>query len=244
MQVTVTTDRASNPYSQSKQRRSLGELLEVAAFRLLGQRLWGKLYILLSAFRCFLGHLCTQLAKDQALVSLGPALELHCQSYRPNRRTLARKQGIEKLRATHPWADMQTLEIFLEGFDAGELWAYDTSDSHSKPDPCLPERIELDPNDPFGDMERIFHRGIHVTKIVTPEVGWPVAFHCPLCKETTFVLSPWSPKPEDGGYFRIDKSCMSDEFFNRHNMIMAMEGLDRLVRSRNGLSPEDGTNGT
>ena len=104
--------------------------------------------------------------------------------------------------------------------------------------------IELDPNDPFGDMERIFHRGIHVTKIVPPEVGWPVAFHCPLCKETTFMLSPWAKKPDDGDYFRIDKSCMSDEFFNRHNMIMAMEGLDRCIRSRNGLSPEDGSNGT
>jgi hypothetical protein len=67
-------------------------------------------------------------------VSLGPALELHCQSYRPNRRTLARKQGIEKLQAIHPWADLQTLEIYLTGFDAGELWASDIVDSHSKLD--------------------------------------------------------------------------------------------------------------
>ena len=134
MQVTITTDSTKYPFSQLEKRRSLEEILEVAAFRFLGQHLWERLYILFSSFRCFLGHIHTQLAKERVSVSLGPAMQLHCQSYRPNRRTLARRQGIEKLQAIHPWADFQTLEIYLMGFDAGEQWASYNCDSHSKPD--------------------------------------------------------------------------------------------------------------
>jgi hypothetical protein len=107
-----------------------------AAIRLLGPHLWGKLYILFSSLRCFFGHIRTQLAVYPVSVSLGSALERHCQSYRPNRRTAARKQGIETLRATHPWADLPTLGIFLKGFDAGEQWGSDMRDFDSKPDLC------------------------------------------------------------------------------------------------------------
>jgi len=82
--------------------------------------------------------------------------------------------------------------------------------------------IELDPNDPFGDMVRLFSRGIHVTFIVTPEQGWPVAYHCPLCKRTDIVLSPWAIKPEDGDYWRINAECVSEEFGHRHSMMLAM----------------------
>ena len=111
----------------------------IAAIRLLGPYLWGRLYILFSSLRCCFGHIRTQLGGDRVLVSLGPALEQHCQSYRPNRRTAARKQGIEILRATHPWADLPTLEIFLKGFDAGEQWGSHMRDFDSKPDLCSPE---------------------------------------------------------------------------------------------------------
>src|SRR5665213_2576465 len=90
-------------------------VLTTGLIRLLGPNLWGKLYILFSSSRCLFGHIRTQLGEDRVLVSLGPALEQHCQSYRPNRRTAARKQGIEMLRATHPWVDLLTLEIFLKG---------------------------------------------------------------------------------------------------------------------------------
>jgi len=85
--------------------------------------------------------------------------------------------------------------------------------------------IELDPNDPFGDLERIFRRGIHVTAIVPPEQGWPVAFHCPICKETTFLLSPWAIKPEKGDYWRINETCGSEEHHMQHNMRMAMKPI-------------------
>jgi hypothetical protein len=140
MQITVTTDREKYPFPHSGKRRSLVEILEVAAFRFLGQHLWNRLYILLSSFRCFLGHIHTQLARERVSVSLGPALQLHCQSYQPNRRTLARKKGIERLQAIHPWVDLQTLEIYLMGFDAGEQWGSGIVDSHSKPDLCQFER--------------------------------------------------------------------------------------------------------
>jgi hypothetical protein len=98
-----------------------------ALLRLLGPVLWGKLYTLLSSLRCFCGHICTQLAKDQVSVNLGPALERKSGSYLPNRRTGARREGIENLRAIHPWADLLSLEIFLMGFDAGERWGLHTS---------------------------------------------------------------------------------------------------------------------
>jgi hypothetical protein len=83
--------------------------------------------------------------------------------------------------------------------------------------------IELDPNDPFGDMERIFNRGIHVTAITPPAKGWPIAMHCPLCKETVIALSPWAIKPEKGDYWRMTEMCASEEHCNQHNMIMTMQ---------------------
>jgi hypothetical protein len=83
--------------------------------------------------------------------------------------------------------------------------------------------IELDPDDPFGDMYSIFNRGIHVTSIVPPEHGWPIAFYCPICKETTFLLSLWANKTKDGDYFKMNDVCASDEHSYAHNMTMAMK---------------------
>lgn len=82
--------------------------------------------------------------------------------------------------------------------------------------------IPLDPEDPFGDMERIFSRGIHVTSITHPEQGWLVAYHCPLCKETVFLLNPWAEKPKDGDYLRMNDTCVNEEYHHRHNMQMAL----------------------
>jgi hypothetical protein len=121
----------------------LKSVLATAATRLLGSRLWGKLYILFSSSRCCFGHIRTQLGAGQVSVSLGPALEPHCQSYRPNRRTAARKQGIETLRATHPWVDLLTLEIFLKGFDVGEQWVSDNCDFDNRPDLYSPEEASF-----------------------------------------------------------------------------------------------------
>lgn len=64
-------------------------------------------------------------------------------------------------------------------------------------------------------------RGIHVTALTPPESGWPVAFHCPLCRETTFLLSPWACKPSDGDYWRVEMCANETEAF-RHNLQMSV----------------------
>ena len=76
-------------------------------------------------------------------------------------------------------------------------------------------------------------RGIHVTSIVPPEQGWPVAFYCPLCKETTFLLSPWAIKPSDGDYWRIEM-CGSDVEGFRHNMQLGMKGWHDPIELKPG----------
>jgi hypothetical protein len=108
-------------------------LVKVWLFRLLGSWLWGKSCTTLSVTRSFLGRLHTQLSKDLVSVNLGPKLQRHLGSYQLNRRTLARKRGIESLRAIHPWADFQDLEIFLMGFDVGEQWVLCSSDNVTDP---------------------------------------------------------------------------------------------------------------
>jgi hypothetical protein len=75
---------------------------------------------------------------------------------------------------------------------------------------------------PVGWMNIGKPTGIHVTSIVPPEQGWPIAFYCPLCKETTFLLSPWAIKPEKGDYWRMNETCASDEHCIQHNMKFAM----------------------
>lgn len=82
--------------------------------------------------------------------------------------------------------------------------------------------ITLDPGDPFGDIEQIFNRGIHVTHINPPEQGWPIATYCPICKKTTFVLSPWSIKPKDGDYWRMNEMCVDEVLGSTHGMSMYM----------------------
>ena len=78
--------------------------------------------------------------------------------------------------------------------------------------------IELDPEDPFGDLERRFNRGIHITSIVPPEQGWPIVAHCDLCHKTEIVLSPWAKKPDDGDYFLMNGTCLDEEKHIKHNM--------------------------
>ncbi len=112
------------------------DVLATFVFRILGQNLWDKSHILFSSLQSCLGHIRTQLATGRGFVSLGPSMEQLPQSYRRNPRTLARKQGIENLQATHPWADLQDLEIFLAGFDAGEQYILCTVESNRTTDPC------------------------------------------------------------------------------------------------------------
>jgi len=92
--------------------------------------------------------------------------------------------------------------------------------------------ITLSPEDPFGDLERLANPGIHVTKIVTPAEGWPIAMYCPLCKETTFLLSPWAIKPKDGDYWRMNEMYANEEFHVKHNLTFAMKPIEAAMRKR------------
>jgi hypothetical protein len=69
-------------------------------------------------------------------------------------------------------------------------------------------------------------RGIFVMSIAPPEHGWPMAMHCPICKETTFILSPWAIEPKDGGYFKME-ACVSEV----HNMRLAWDNLHKELAS-------------
>jgi hypothetical protein len=64
--------------------------------------------------------------------------------------------------------------------------------------------------------------GIHIASITPPEQGWPIAMYCPICKVTTFILSSWAAKPEDGGYFKIKDVCTLGD----HAMRLAMKTLE------------------
>jgi hypothetical protein len=78
--------------------------------------------------------------------------------------------------------------------------------------------------------------GIHVTHIVPPAYGWPIAMHCPICKETTFILSPWAAKPEKGDYWRINNQCAGEGVHNQHNMKFAMDMYDLATKGAKSAS--------
>jgi hypothetical protein len=59
-------------------------------------------------------------------------------------------------------------------------------------------------------------KGIHITHIVPPAQGWPIAAYCPTCRETTFILSPWAAKPKDGDYFKMNDTCISKGLSGKH----------------------------
>ena len=94
--------------------------------------------------------------------------------------------------------------------------------------------IELDPNDPFGHMESLFSSGIHVTSIVPPAEGWPVAMYCSLCRKTVFMLSLWAVKPLDGDYFKINEMCVDEVDGFKHNMQFGMKDYSSPIELKPG----------
>lgn len=63
-------------------------------------------------------------------LDLGPAFAPLAESHwGANARTTARAEGIKKLQATRPKADIADIEIFLAGFDSGEQYASDRENS-------------------------------------------------------------------------------------------------------------------
>jgi hypothetical protein len=70
---------------------------------------------------------------------------------------------------------------------------------------------------------------ITITKITPPEQGRVISTHCPICRRTEFMLNPWAKKPEDGDYFRFNKTCADDKLSNVHGiMIWEEEEFDRI----------------
>lgn len=62
-------------------------------------------------------------------VDLGPACAFQHGGWRPNTRTVARVEGIQRLSATRQNIDAADTQMFLAGFDAGEQYALDWRDS-------------------------------------------------------------------------------------------------------------------
>jgi hypothetical protein len=92
----------------------------------------------------------------------------------------------------------------------------------------------LSSDDPFGDLERFTHPGIHVTSLTPPEVGWPVAMYCRLCKKTVFMLSLWAVKPLDGDYFKINDMCVDEVSGFKHNMQFGMKDYSSPIELKPG----------
>jgi len=92
-------------------------------------------YALKSGYRSYRAHKSLLFAKGEAVVDYGPALLLLDGHLVPNKRTNTRSLGARTMRESHPWANTTDLLIYLEGFDAGELYAasiYGTQD-HTTP---------------------------------------------------------------------------------------------------------------
>jgi hypothetical protein len=66
---------------------------------------------------------------------------------------------------------------------------------------------------------------IHITSIVPPETGWPMAYHCRYCKQTVILHNPWALKPQDGDMFIVE-SC-ADENETHHGLREAVTRLNR-----------------
>lgn len=89
------------------------------------------------------------------------------------------------------------------------------------------------------DLLHSLYPSIHVTHIVSPEQGWPVAYHCPLCSETVFVLSLWAAKPTvDGkefeGYHKLKEMCAHETLGFEHNMKLGMKGYNTPIDLKSG----------
>ena len=79
--------------------------------------------------------------------------------------------------------------------------------------------------------------GIHVTHITPPAQGWPIAMYCPICGETTFILSPWAAKPENGDYWRMTDICGSEVLGQAHNLLMTLDKMQMDIL-RHPISPK------
>jgi hypothetical protein len=133
----------------------------------------------------------------------------------------------------HPMQNLIVNNIFLGAFLAFStghrgIWSKNMSDNPER-EWTVAEREEFFASqDAVTWNQKFIPDGarIVITSIVPPEQGWPIAMHCPICKVTTFLLSPWAIKPEKGDYWKMNDVCASDEHFHEHNMRIAMKSFD------------------
>jgi hypothetical protein len=121
--VQSRSDASSLPGTRERGRhKERGGWFPVSAARWKANLL-SDLYKAYVSFRSCRGHIRILFSKAGTRVDLGASYQLRDGCYQANTRILARAEGIEKLRATHPWVDTADLRIFLMGFDAGEEYS-------------------------------------------------------------------------------------------------------------------------
>lgn len=81
-------------------------------------------------FRNALAHIGIELATLGERIALGPSLQFQDGCYRQNGYTNACVEGIETLRAIHPWVGNLDVRIYLMGFHAGARYSTAAMESH------------------------------------------------------------------------------------------------------------------
>jgi len=79
----------------------------------------------IAIFRNFRERIRLQSTTLGGWVDLGSAFQLQDGCWQENTRTNARAEGIERLKAIHPWADAVDARMFLIGFSEGEKSSMD-----------------------------------------------------------------------------------------------------------------------
>jgi hypothetical protein len=98
-------------------------------------RFLNKTHICAASIRSCCGHICSQSSRGIALdVGFGVSTD-RPEGFREILRTDARTRCIEKLLAIRPWVDFVDLQIFLEGFDAGDEFASRTGSGNDSASP-------------------------------------------------------------------------------------------------------------
>lgn len=162
---TLASSSASMPScASSKYRRLSGRLRWQDLQCRLRLRFWATMYIWKSAFGSLVGHIRSQSTKEPPHVDFGPALVRdHAGCLRPCIRTHARAEYIKAVLAMHPQADMIDLQMFLEGFDAGEQWTLYRVDKESD--------MRLEPGSWLASVEHIPSKIIQLSKEVNGQIS-------------------------------------------------------------------------
>ena len=116
-------------------------------------RFW---YALRLASDSFFGCIQILLAKKSWGADLGPAYrQLPNGCLVANERSDVRSEGIQKLESRYPWANTVELEMYLEGFDAGEQFASRKMDTLETVVCCSPvaSHFKSCPNNPRHNLD-------------------------------------------------------------------------------------------